>query len=163
MNFLNRYSAPTTPVIDSRYQTPRDWLYVTALMAILGLLWWFDFPRSVLSPFISSHFPWPGPGSRVLSWVALFFDRLLVESSVCLPVGALLAFALPSRAVLLSSLLVAEEVVRTAPEVLLAPSPKQRSYLLLALGLHALLLIGGTALVRARRRRQIIATSPENP
>jgi hypothetical protein len=80
-----------------------------------------------------------------------------------LPAAMLLAWALPSWAVLLSAFLALEEAARTALEVLLAPSPKQRSYLLLAIGLHALLLIGGAALFRKLLRSRRMTARPEAP
>jgi hypothetical protein len=152
MDSSHPLSRPTVAA-SRRPATPGHRVFGWALLALLACLWWWDVPRGTLSPWISAHMPWPGPGSKALTWLALFVDRLLIEASVCLPAALLLARAWPSRAVLGASLLAVEEVTRTALEVLFAPDARHRVYLLMALGLHALLLVAGAAIFRTRHRR----------
>ncbi len=154
----NRYAAPTARTLDERHEAPLGVRLAGVIIVVaLVVLWWMNFPRGLFLSWTDSRFPWPGHVSKMVTWASVIVYRLLLEGSVCLPAALLLAFAAPSRAVLLAVLLAVEQVVRSAFDVLLAPTPKLQIHQFLILVIHAALLVGGAALFRAWRRRRLAA------
>jgi hypothetical protein len=136
---MNRFAPPTAPV-SVPFERSRVPLYLRfAIPVLLCLLWWFDFPRSIISAFIGSHFPWPS--AKAFRWPALFIERTLIETAVCLPACALLIMCFGRKGVLFTLPLAAIVGYNLFAEVALASESSKQLFLVFVLTVHVVLLL----------------------
>ncbi len=149
----NLFAPPRARLSETDPAPLRRWSIAAVALAVLAGLWWLDVPRHQVSGLVGYFMPYPDHPTSLVKGSTLFVERLLIESLVCIPAAALLAWVLPARLTLAAGALALEQWIRSAPDVLHAPSQPRLAAAWMALVLHSMLLIGVTAWIAAKRRR----------
>jgi hypothetical protein len=129
-----------------------------AVLLTLALLWWLDFPHSVISSFIGSHFPWPTEKSW--KWTAVLVERALIEFTVCAPTVALLVACFRRESTYAAAALAVVFFVRLLPEFEfpIGGTGRQRFLIFVVLSHGCLLLLGTALFSRSFRNAHAVAT-----